>query len=168
MGARITLIEVSEADKQAIRHLARSRTATARTVERAQVIQAVLEGKLVEEVAVELRLARNTVYLWLGRFRQQGIAGLEDHPRQGRPARYGREQVGEMVAAALTPPQKLGLPFASWTLDRLVAYLHEHKGIAVQRSRLNEILLTEGLRWRKEETWFGERVDPDFAQKRGP
>jgi hypothetical protein len=23
------------------------------------------------------------------------------------------------------------------------------------------------LRWRRQESWFGERVDPDFAQKRG-
>jgi transposase len=59
------------------------------------------------------------------------------------------------------------LPFASWTLDRLVAYLSEHKGITMQRSRLDEVLLSEGLRWRKEETWFGERVDPEVAAKRG-
>src|SRR5919107_2531644 len=31
----------------------------------------------------------------------------------------------------------------------------------------DEILLHEGLRWRKHETWFGERVDPAFAKKRG-
>ena len=42
----------------------------------------------------------------------------------------------------------------------------------MQRSRideilLHEILLHEGLRWRKHETWFGERVDPEFAEKRG-
>jgi hypothetical protein len=37
----------------------------------------------------------------------------------------------------------------------------------MQRSRLDEILITEGLRWRKHETWFGERVDPAFAEKRG-
>jgi len=28
------------------------------------------------------------------------------------------------------------------------------------------MLLAEGLRWRKQETWFGERVDPEFAEKR--
>ena len=71
------------------------------------------------------------------------------------------------MATALSDPQTLDLPFKSWTLDRLVAYLSEQKGIAMKRSRLNEVLLTEGLRWRKQETWFGERVDPDFAQKRG-
>jgi hypothetical protein len=30
----------------------------------------------------------------------------------------------------------------------------------MKRSRISEILLAEGLRWRQEETWFGARVDP--------
>ena len=115
---------------------------------------------------MRLHLARNTVYLWLHRFAERGLAGLEDEPRGGRPPPYSREQIGEIVATALTTPQSLGLPFASWTLDRLVAYRAEAKGIAMKRSRLDEVLLTEGLRWRKEETWFGERVDPEFAAKR--
>jgi transposase len=147
--------------------LARSRTAPARTVERARVVQAALDGQLVEEIAADQRLSRNTAYLWLHRFEELGVAGLEDQTRSGRPRTYPGEQVSEIIAAALTAPKTLGLPFASWTLDRLVAYLSEQKGITMQRSRLDEVLLSEGLRWRKHESWFGERVDPDFAAKRG-
>jgi len=80
---------------------------------------------------------------------------------------YPPEQIAVVIATALQRPQELGLPFASWTLDRLVAYLHEVKGILIKRSRISEIFLAEGLGWRHEETWFGERVDPDFAEKRG-
>src|SRR5918992_50425 len=76
-------------------------------------------------------------------------------------------EVAAVIAAALTSPRRLGLPFASWTLDRLAAFLREHKGIAMRRSRIDEILLKEGLRWRRQETWFGARVDPEFAEKRG-
>ena len=72
-----------------------------------------------------------------------------------------------MIKAALSRPSELGLPFASWTLDRLVAYLGE-RGIGMRRSRVSEVLLAEGLKWRQEETWFGARVDPAFAGKRGP
>ena len=61
----------------------------------------------------------------------------------------------------------MGQPFACWTLDRLAAYLSESKEIAMKRSRISELLVAEGLRWRQQETWFGERVDPDFAEKRG-
>ena len=72
-----------------------------------------------------------------------------------------------MVATSLTPPDDLGRPFGSWTLDRLAAYLHEVKGIAIKRSRIGELLQAEGLRWRSQKAWFGERVDPAFAAKRG-
>jgi hypothetical protein len=73
-----------------------------------------------------------------------------------------------VIATALTKPDTLGLPFACWTLDRLHDDLHHYKGIAMKRSRIDEVLVEEGLRWRQQETWFGERVDPDFAKKRGP
>ena len=167
MGKRVRVREVTTEERQAVKRLAHSRTAPARAVERARVIQAALDGMTVEQIAVQLGLARNTVYLWLKRFQARGLAGLEDAPRGGRPPTYTREQVGEIVASALTDPQTLNLPFQSWTLDRLVVYLSEQKGIAMKRSRVNEVLLTEGLRWRQQETWFGERVDPDFAAKRG-
>jgi transposase len=75
--------------------------------------------------------------------------------------------VGTIVATALTDPQALGQAYSSWTLDRLVAYLAEQEGICMKRSRLDELLLAQGLRWRKQESWFGARVDPEFAAKRG-
>jgi hypothetical protein len=65
-----------------------------------------------------------------------------------------------VIAAALSDPQKLGLPFACWTLDRLEIYLNEAKQIAIKRSRIDELLIAEGLRWRTQETWVGERLDP--------
>jgi hypothetical protein len=54
--------------------------------------------------------------------------------------------------------------------DRLAAYLLEHKDIALRRSRIDEVLLEEGLRWRWQGSKhsferFGERVDPEFAEK---
>ncbi len=167
MGRRVQLRTVSEEERSAVTRLARSRTAPARCVERAQVVEAALKGTPVEDIAAQLHLARGSVYLWLHRFEERGIAGLEDHPRGGRPPTYSPEQVSQIIATALSDPQKLGLPYASWTLDRLASYLAEHQGITMKRSRLDEVLLSEGLRWRKEETWFGERVDPDFAAKRG-
>ena len=72
------------------------------------------------------------------------------------------------MATALTDPQGLGQSYSAWTLDRLAAYLAEQRGIPMKRSRLDEVLLAAGLRWRQQETWFGARVDPEFAQKRGP
>jgi transposase len=121
----------------------------------------------VPEIARLLNISAKPVRLWIKRFNAVGLVGLKDEPRSGRPTTYTAEQVGEVIAASLTNPQSLGLPFGSWTLDRLAAYLDERKGIPIKRSRIDEILIGEGLRWRTQETWFGDRVDPEFAQKRG-
>ena len=168
MSKRISLRPLTPEERQQIEALDHSRTAPARTVERAQIILAATKGQGPAQVARSLGVSRPTVYRWVGRFNLQGPDGLEDQPRAGRPATYPPEQVAEVLAAALTDPTELGLPFGSWTLDRLQAYLNEHKGIPIRRSRIDEILLAEGLRWRQQESWFGERVDPDFAAKRGP
>jgi hypothetical protein len=63
----------------------------------------------------------------------------------------------------------LGLPVASWTLDRLTTYLHERAPeaggpVPVSRSHIDRILSDEGRRWRTQDTWCGERVDPAFAE----
>src|SRR5262249_7062945 len=160
--------EVMTDERAAVERLAHSRTSPARLVERARVVLAALEGERVAAIAQRFHVTGATVYLWLHRFDAGGLAGLADKPRKGRPPTYTREQTGTVVATALTDPQTLGLSFASWTLDRLAVYLAEQKGITMKRSRIDELLLAEGLRWCKEETWFGERVDPAFAEKRGP
>src|SRR5207248_9838125 len=118
-------------------------------------------------LAARLGVTPAIVYEWLHRFNAEGVAGLADRHRAGRPPTYTADQKAEVIAAALTRPESLGLPFGSWTLDRLQAYLAEHKGIGIKRIRIDEILIAEGLRWRKQETWFGQKVDPEFAAKRG-
>jgi hypothetical protein len=83
----------------------------------------------------------------------------------------------------IVPDHEIGKLFFDKSLDRLEPYLNEEKGIAIKRSRIAELLIDEGLRWRTQEGWFGERatrekrekanspedkpIDPEFAQKRG-
>ncbi len=154
-------------EEATIERLARSRTAPARLVERARIVLLSRQGETVAEIAETLVICQDTVRRWINRFDRHGVAGLADRPRAGRPPTYSAAEAGAVVAASLTTPTELGLPFACWTLDRLAAYLNETKGIPIKRSRISELLIAEGLRWREQETWFGARPDPAFAAKRG-
>ena len=167
MPKLLTVRPLTEEEAVAVGRLARSRTSPARAVERARIVELAHRGWRVPAIAREVGVSEQTARRWLGRFGERGVAGLADAGRPGRPPTYTPEEVGAVVAAGLTPPQELGLPFASWTLDRLAAYLNEERGVAIKRSRIGEVLAAEGLRWRKQETWFGERPDPAFAEKRG-
>jgi transposase len=165
--AKVTLRGLTPEERQGLEQLAASRTAQARFVERARLLLAIADGHRPSQVAHDLGVCRPTVYTWIRRFNERGLQGLEDRPRSGRPHTYTAEQRAEVIAAALSDPKGLGLPFGCWTLDRLRDYLDEQKGIPIKRSRIGEILVDEGLKWRHQETWFGERVDPEFAEKRG-
>src|SRR3954454_15879008 len=157
---------MNDHERAQVQRIARSHTLGAALVRRAQIVVHAMDGLKAEAIATRMGLCGNTVRHWLTRFNARGLDGLQEDVRTGRPPTYSAEQRSTVINAALTRPSELGLPFASWTLDRLVSYLSE-QGIAMRRSRISEIFIREGLRWRHEETWFGERVDPDFAKKRG-
>src|SRR3954471_8107025 len=157
---------LSEEEAHRLARMTRSQKLGAGLVRRAQIIQHAVDGLSAPGIAAKMGLCGATVRFWLKRFNERGVPGLEEDRRSGRPPTYTAEERSAVIAAALSRPAELGLPFASWTLDRLVAYLGE-KGIGIKRSRVSEVLLAEGLKWRQEETWFGTRVDPEFERKRG-
>lgn len=167
MPELLLLRPLTEEETRDLRRLAQGQKVEARLRERARICWRSHEGQRVREIMAALHLDERTVRRWIHRFNAQGLAGLTDAPRQGRPTTYTAQEVGVVIATSLTPPDELGLPFGSWTLDRLVAYLTETHGITMQRSRIGELLQAEGVRWRTQETWFGEQVDPAFAAKRG-
>lgn len=163
----LRLRTLTEEEARVIPKLARSQTASARLVQRAQIIQFASQGKTIPEIVTEMQCAANMVRKWFKRFSDQGLAGLNDAPRSGAPSRYTAENKALVVATARTRPTELGLPFSSWTFERLATYLREQRNVQMKKTRIFEILQDEGLRWRKQETWFGERLDPEFARKRG-
>jgi transposase len=168
MRTPLCLRAVTPEEQRVITKLAHSQTASARLVERAKILHLASQGQTVPQIAEAVGLNEKTVRKWFKRFEQQGLAGLEDAPRSGAPTRYTPENKARVLEAALTRPSDLNLEFSCWTFDRLAVYVRERLGIRMKKTRIFEILQEEGLRWRQQETWFGERLDPEFAQKRGP
>lgn len=163
----LQLRDLTDEERTTIERLAHSRTAPARLVQRARIIWFADQKLRIPAIATRVGLNERTVRMWFKRFQADGLDALNDAPRSGRPITYTADVVAQVIASALNHPQTLGLSFASWTLERLERYLNEECAIPIKRSRIDDILLAEGLRWRTQETWFGERVDPEFVQKRG-
>lgn len=139
-----------------------------RLVERARIVEQASLGKTIPEIAATLHVGEPTVRTWFKRFGEQGLAGLEDAPRSGAPLTSTVENRALVLEVAATAPSKLDHPFHCWSLKRVQISLKEEKGLTMKQSRIRQLLHAEGVRWRKEEGWFGERLDPQFAEKRGP
>src|SRR5260370_19184872 len=83
MALRVRKLTQEEQDH--LKRLSQSRTAPARQVERARIIQLAGEGRFVPAIAAQLHIGQDVVRLWLTRFNAAGLAGVEDPPPAGRP-----------------------------------------------------------------------------------
>ena len=106
------------------RHTVRGREALAKRV---------LGGESLKSAAADFRLSRQTAAKWVERYRQQGVAGLED--RSSRPHRCPRATLAEKVEqverlrrerwTGARIAQQLGLSRA--TVSRILRRLHLNK-----------------------------------------
>jgi transposase len=113
---------------------------------RAQMILLAAEqGLKVPQIARIVRESEATVLRWLTRYRAEGLEGLQDAPRPGRPAHITEAYKAELLAAVRRRPRSLGLPFSLWTLQRLVDSLAEKTGIRVSDETVRRALKRAGI-----------------------
>jgi transposase len=82
------VIELSDEDRRQLESLVRRRTAEQRMVLRARIVLAAADGEENATIASRLVVALNTVIKWRKRFYDEGIDGLVDRKRSGRPRTF--------------------------------------------------------------------------------
>ena len=105
-------------------------------------------GQSPEQVAQAVMVTSNTVYAWHKRWREQGVAGLRDGHRTGRPTKADETYVKALGRVLELDPRTLGLPFTIWTLNRLRLYLAEQTDILLSYTRFRALMSREGYRWK--------------------
>src|SRR4051794_37082279 len=100
MAPYASTVVIDDAQRKRLLRLTRSRTAPYREVQRARIVLAAADGMPNAAIARELSISEDTVRTWRDRFATQGLTGLVDRPRPGRPAVYGPEVHIRIVATA--------------------------------------------------------------------
>lgn len=154
MARTPTKIVLSDEDRQVLQQRRRSPTTPQRDVLRANIILAAAEGMSNQQVAATVGCSLATVGLWRQRFAEEGLAGLADEHRSGRPPTYDSEKVGQIVAATLRPPTER----THWSTRRLARV----QGIS--HMTVHRIWKGLGLQPHRTET-FKYSTDPDLVPK---
>src|SRR3954463_8470903 len=95
------LLALSDQDRRKLESWTRSSTISAGQRERAEIVLAVADGAGVSGAARSLGVSRPTVIKWRDRFVAEGLGGLCDVPRSGRPKPIDDVRI---IAATLAPP----------------------------------------------------------------
>lgn len=102
------------------------------------VVAASRKEKPLSSLCQEFGISRPTGYLWLARYRGQGLAGIAERSR--RPARSPERTAAELEAQAVALRQR----YPDWGARKLQVLLRQ-RGVGLARSTVHRILLRHGL-----------------------
>lgn len=164
---RARQITLTATDRHRLKALAHSYTAAYQQVIRARIVRDAAHGYSNNRIAARHGVHVDTVRLWRGRFAEQGLAGLGDRRRSGRPSRFTPVQVAEVKALACQLPAETEVPLSKWSCPDLACEVVA-RGIvsAISASTVRRILAADTLKPWQHQSWVFIR-DPDFAAKAG-
>jgi transposase len=148
-------LECTEEEVEALRKIISAHKSEQRMVRRARMVLMCTEGYQVKDIAEELGERPNTVILWRDRYAEQGIIGLNDSKRSGKPVIYGNE-FREMVLKKLSEKPPKGL--SSWDGAELA------EALGVSDDAVWRLLRKEGIQLARQRTWCVSS-DPEFTAK---
>ena len=133
---------------------------------RARGVLLFAEGKRYSYICEALGVSKEAVRLWLRSYEKGGIARLLEQPKPGRP-RVKSKEIEEVVAEIIhRPPTDLGFDRSTWSLETLVEYVFDSRGIRVGMQTVRDVLHEKGYRWRRAKHSVTS-PDPDYQEKKG-
>jgi transposase len=160
-----SVVTLDATDRQALETTARSSRAEHRQVMRARIVLAAADGQSNAGIARDLRVVEDTVRKWRKRFCQNGMSGLRDQPRSGRPRVFAAAVVAEVKALACELPAQTEVPLARWSCPELAREATD-RGICehVSASTVRRWLAQDAIKPWQHRSWIFPR-DPHFAAK---
>jgi len=120
-----------------------------RVRERATIIRLLHLGYKPQEIGDLFSMQPSKVYYWHQRWRSEGLTGLADKPRSGRPKAAGEAYRHLLAQVIKQDPQELGYAFTVWDAKRLMAHLEKETQVQVTERTFLNILAEEEYVYRR-------------------
>jgi putative transposase len=162
MPALTKSIEIGAEDRLELERVVRSSTAEVRIVERAQIVLEAGEGRSAVEIGRLVGCSTNTAQKWRSRYEQDGIAGLGDLPRSGKPLIYSQADRARLIAKACTRPPETpeGAQQERWTYEQLAAT------VGMSASHAHVILARADIKPHLTDYWImSDFSQPEFEER---
>jgi transposase len=120
----------------------------------------VAQGMTCPEVAGLLGDAARSVENWVRRFEAEGLAGLQEGERPGRPCRLDSQQLAEVDAVLRKTPREVGMSGNLWDGKTLAAWIKRQYGTRLGVRQSQRLFRQLGFRLRKPRPMVAQ-ADPE-------
>lgn len=162
MPALAKHIEIGAEDRAELERIVRSSTAEVRMVERAQIVLHAAGGHSAAKIGRLLGCSTNTAQKWRARYEQDGIAGLSDLARSGKPLTYSQADRARLIAKACTRPPETpeGAQQERWTYEQL------GEAVGMSASQAHTILARADIKPHLTDYWImSDFSGPEFEER---
>ena len=159
------VVVLSEADRAVLEASVAAYTAPLWLVLRARIVLLAADDVTNVDIARRVGVVVDTVSKWRKRFAVEGLVGLKDRHRSGRPRRFPAEVVAGVKAMACQPPAARQVALSRWSsADLAVQAVVEGLTVSVSASTVRRWLAEDAIKPWQHRSWIFPR-DPDFAAK---
>jgi transposase len=116
------------------------KTKEARTFRRAQAVRAVVTGQRLQTVSDTLHFTYSALRKWVYRFAHQGVPGLVDRPRSGRPPKVTCALEQHLNRLVDQDPLQYGSLYSQWSCRELATVLARETGVQLGRESIRCVL----------------------------
>jgi transposase len=139
----------------------------ARVVRRAQMIQLSSQGQRPSQIGALWEISGQGIRKIIHRFNREGIPGLADRVRKGRPRKTDDRYVELLKQAVQTNPRDSGYPFSCWTLERLREHLAHQTRVILSPAHLSRLLAKHNIVYRRPKHGMSHLRDPqEYSEKK--
>lgn len=136
-----------------------------RVAKRATIIHGLHLGHRPDELADLHGISQVSVYNYFNQFKSEGVSGLPDKPKSGRPRKATPAYISLLEETIARDPKELGFAFTVWTQPRLRAYLNEQTNIHLSRSRFHDLMQKLGYVYRRPKYDVSYKQDPQMREQ---
>jgi transposase len=111
-----------------------------RVAKRLQAVVLNAEGRTSGELAAVLKAPRSKISEWLARFQTEGVDGLLEGYRSGRPPQLSAEQRQRLGDILDSGPVAYGLDTGVWTSPMIAWVIEEEFGVAYHPGHVRKLL----------------------------
>jgi len=159
------LITLPGTDRAELQRRARCYTGPYAEVMRAKIVLLAADGLENAVIAERLDVHVGMVSRWRKRFAEEGMNGLADRKRSGRPRVFPATVVAEVKAMACEPPEDRDVPQSRWSAADLAAQATAEGLVeSVARATVARWLHADAIRPWRYRSWIFPR-DPQFEAK---
>ena len=115
-------------------------TKEARVFRRVQAVREVVAGHYVSAVSATFRFTNSALRKWVQRFAREGVQGLYDRPRPGRPVKVTSELEKHLNRLVDQDPLQHGSLYSQWSGRELATVVAQQTGVQLGRASLRGLL----------------------------